>query len=248
MVPFFSISSKKWNEEPPSEWPSHPYPLVQEPHLGPAAWSLNKLCSIWVWCVRPCWFDFFACPCTCLCDREHICWPLDCWLNWNMPLDTPWDQLFLLLPDILCMAILSHIHQLLMGSRSFLFSSSVSVELTLLFSVCLFWVGYIFLRKEQLHLYHMSTYILASGIYVAEPWCFQLCFLLFLIITIIQFVCCWALCQCSLRTIQTDSNILPQVVIASLVSIISFMHGLFLPMCTTLHLLALNLICHFIAK
>lgn len=118
MVPFFSISSKRWSEEPYSEWPSHLHPLAQESHLGPAAWINYVPCGYSV----PNLLVFFACPWTCLCDREHICWPLGCWLNWNMLLDAPCDKLFLQFPDLLCRVIFSHIHQLLNVSRSCLFS------------------------------------------------------------------------------------------------------------------------------
>lgn len=112
-----------------------------------------------------------------------------------------------------------------------------------------FWVGYIFLKKEQLQLYPMPTYVPTSKVYIAAKWGFCLCSPPFLIIALIQFACCWAVSQCFPRTVRNDSNILPQVVIASLESIIAFMHVFFFPpMCITLHLLALNLICYFIAK
>ncbi|KAK4828339.1 hypothetical protein QYF61_026000 [Mycteria americana] len=44
-----TLSSKRQNEEPPSERPTHPHPLAQEPRLSPrfGAWSLHELHCMW---------------------------------------------------------------------------------------------------------------------------------------------------------------------------------------------------------
>lgn len=190
MVPFFSISSKRWNEEPPSEWPTHSHPLAQESHLGPAAWSLNKLCPMWVWCVWLCWF--FCLPMDLPLWREHICWPLGCWLNCYMLLDAPWDKLFLLLPDLLCMVILSHIHQLLNVNRSCLFSF-FCVSIINFVALGVPFLGWLRLEKgtataiSQVHLHpyiwdlHSRTVMFLAALSTLPN-------------NIVQFVCCWTLC------------------------------------------------------
>lgn len=53
----------------------------------------------------------------------------------------------------------------------YLVSPSMATQFSLLSSVCLFWVVYTFLKKEQLLLYVMSTYVPMSWIYTAAK-CF----------------------------------------------------------------------------
>lgn len=187
-------------------------------------WCLVLACCTWVWCVWPC---RLPCPWTGHYDREHTWWRQGFWLNWEMAPESAWEQPLMPLPDLLCLAILSHTRQLLSVVLSIWFLLLWQHNYFLLSCVCFFWVGYVFLKKEQLQLYPMSTCVPTSGIYIVTKLGFYLCSPPFLIISVIQFACCWTVSQCFPRTVRNDSNILPQVVIASLESIIAFMHIFF---------------------
>lgn len=259
-MPFFSISSMRQNGEPPSERLIHLHPLSQVSHLSPSlrAWSLHKLHCMCLWCAWPCWLDFPACPWTCPCDRGCAQWQLGA-----EPASVPGPALFAVFWDCVLAggAIVLPCHQWLLSGfpsgaaaapwppmhGNFVTHPISSCSVTrpcllkfcfygsiIIFAVlCVSFLGWLHLLKEgtatsACHVYHCP--------YVMDLESSKIKFFSFLIIAIIQFSC-WALSQCFPRTVRNDSNILPQVVIASFSpSLLLYTDFIFFPpMCISLH-------------